>query len=306
MIIKTKLNTLVLFGFGGLLLFLSLMSFDKHKLHSNDLSNKIHKNKDTRIKKSIPNCKTEKYTFPDDVNNGVDAIIDDRTCAYDYIQTMNKTEYTWGNYRLRAGTSSDVHHPRMERASRVVKKINSGNYVRIDGVCRIKRVGILKNRNLPNTVADKDGTYFIQAKGTHYAEPGKELKGSSDPAICLFLAKPHYESDGVTYNSFDIYREEIKYRGGEGDKGRNVIYITNVEKNKDFNVSVVTGFSRTDSNSPIVHYVNAEINGVTANFIVPSPERAKEAKLRMGAYRCLGGEAEILWRSGVTSAIINK
>ena len=158
---------------------------------------------------------------------------------------------------------------------------------------------------MPNTVADKDGTYFIQPKGTHYAEPGKKLLGSSDPAICLFLAKPHYEKDGITYNSFDIYREEIKYRGGEGDKGRNVIYITNVGKNKDFNVSVVTGFNRTDPNSPIVHYVNAEINGVTANFIVPSPERAKEAKLRMGAYRCLGGEAEILWRSGVSSSIID-
>jgi len=302
---KTKSKRFVLLGFGGLLLLILLMSFANYSSVSNCINTSEPENGVLKSKTLAATCETEKYTFPDDVNSGVDAIIDDRTCAYNYIQTKNETDFSWGSYRLKAGTSSDVHHPRMERASKVVKKINSGNYVRIDGVCRIKRVGILKNRNLPNTVADKDGTYFIQAKGTHYAEPGKKLLGSSDPAICLFLAKPHYEKDGITYNSFDIYREEIKYRGGEGDKGRNVIYITNVGKNKDFNVSVVTGFNRTDPNSPIVHYVNAEINGVTANFIVPSPERAKEAKLRMGAYRCLGGEAEILWRSGVSSSIID-
>ncbi len=68
-----------------------------------------------------------------------------------------------------------------------------------------------------------DGTYIAQAKGKHTGGGG-----SPDPAICLFLAKPVYGIDGQgrrTQVSFDIYREQINFRGGSGASGRTLVFF---------------------------------------------------------------------------------
>ncbi|PQJ73151.1 hypothetical protein [Polaribacter butkevichii] len=239
-----------------------------------------------------------KYTYSGgfDVNKNVNTEIDDRSCPYNYVQTTNGTPYTWGVYRLRAGTSTDGLQPRIERASRVVTKVRSGNYVSVNGVVRIKKAGDGASTSTNGNLGNSNGTYFIQAKGTHNGGGG-----SPDPAICLFVAKP-ITVNGVQY--YDIYREQITVRGGSGAGGRTLYGpITRVRQNRDFAVNVTTGFHQNPGQS-MSHYVNATINGVTANFQVPRPDLAKQAKLRMGAYRCKGGEAEILWRS-VTSGFRN-
>ncbi|SFD25976.1 hypothetical protein [Algibacter pectinivorans] len=242
-------------------------------------------------------CSTAMYTYPGDVNSAVNTVIDDRSCVYNYTQTTFGTSYTWGYYRLRANTSSDHSQTRIERASKIVSNKKSGNYVNIRGWVRINRVGDGASTNTNGNLGNSNGTYFIQAKGKHTGGGG-----SPDPAICLFVAKPIKVGND---DYFDIYREEIITRGGEGSGGRTLYGpITRVRKNTDFYVSVSTGFHQAPGRS-LSHYVNASINGVTANFQVPQAWRSTQAKLRMGAYRCKGGEAEILWRSVQTSFVNN-
>jgi len=231
-----------------------------------------------------------------DVNKNVNKTIDDRSCVYDYVQTKYGTRSTWGMYRLRANTSSDGRDTRIERASKVVRKVKSGNYVEITGTVRIVRAGEFPNETRPlGSMTNRDGTYFIQAKGKD-----RSGNGSPDPAICLFIAKP-VKLNGKDY--FNIYREEIKRRGGEGEGGRRLTYITRVKANRDFYVKVKTGFETR--NGKLRHYVNSSINGVFKSFTVPRSDQATQAKLRMGAYRCKAGEAVILWRN-VNSKIVNK
>lgn len=231
-----------------------------------------------------------------DVNKNVNTIIDDRSCVYNYVQTKYGTTNTWGMYRLRANTSSDSRETRIERASKVVRKVKSGNFVEITGTVRIARAGEFPNETRPlGSMTNRDGTYFIQAKGKDTSG-----NGSPDPAICLFIAKP-IKVDGKNY--FNIYREEIKRRGGEGEGGRRLTYITRVRENRDFFVKVKTGFERR--NGKLRHYVNSSINGVFKSFTVPRPDQATQAKLRMGAYRCKAGEAVILWRN-VNAKIVDK
>lgn len=238
----------------------------------------------------------QSYTYSGDVNSAVNSTIDDRSCAYNYTQTSNGTSHTWGVYRLKANNSTDGLQTRIERASKVVSNVKGGNYVQISGTCRIKKVGGRpSNNNYPyHDIRDKRGTYILQAKGKHSGGGG-----SSDPAICLFVAKKRVDN-GVTY--YYIYREQIVYRGGSGLGGRVLKYITKVRENTDFNVTVKTGFWGNPVNQ---HYVNATINGVTANWNVPEPDRALQAKLRMGAYRCHEGEAEILWRDNLAVSFKN-
>ncbi|GGD07384.1 hypothetical protein [Hyunsoonleella pacifica] len=244
-----------------------------------------------------------KYTYSgpgNDVNEAVDDEIDDRSCPYNYAQTTNGTPHTWGSYRLRAGTSTDNLQPRIERASKVVKNVKVGNFIEIKGTVRIKRVGDGDSTSTNGELGNSNGTYLIQAKGKHSTPDGEPVVGSADPAICLFVAKP-IEENGIQY--YDIYREQITERGGSGSGGRTLFGpITRVRQNRDFDITVKTGFDV--SGGEFRHYVNSTINGVFRSFRVPNPDRALQAKLRMGAYRCKGGEAEILWRD-VTTRFVN-
>lgn len=304
---KLKFNKSALLGVSSLLTLGSISSCSNDLQETNESNINVSQEEFVHASNKLTSttCTNTTYTWTGggtDHNIGVDNIIDDRSCTYDYIQGTYGSQYDWGSYRLTANDSGDSHQTRIERASDVVKNVKSGNYVQITGYCRILDAGTFTDSYGPNDMRDKDGTYFIQAKGTHTGSGG-----SNDPAIALFIAKPKRDSSGnIIYNSngkiasFDIYREEITVRGGSGTTGRQLIYITNVSYNADFWVDVSTGFDT--ANGSLRHYVTSSINGVSSTFTVPEPNRALQAKLRMGAYRCHGGNATVLWRKGTTQA----
>ncbi|RXP46465.1 hypothetical protein EC396_14040 [Lutibacter sp. HS1-25] len=303
---KLKFNKLIYAGLVGLLQSGLLMSCTDD---SQELNSVIESEEEVTVPISnnltAVTCSQQLYTWTGggtDHNVGVDATIDDRSCTYNYTQSTYGSSYDWGVYRLVSTDDVGSLQTRIERASDKVTNIKNGNYVQITGYCRILEAGSFTDNYPQTNVSDKDGTYFIQAKGTHTG-----TGGSPDPAIALFVAKPVRDSNGnIILNSqgktdsFDIYREEILLRDGSGSTGRQLVYITNVKYNKDFWVDVSTGFDTV--NGKLRHYVKSKINGVSKTFTVPEPERALQAKLRMGAYRCHGGSATILWRKGTKQA----
>ena len=239
-------------------------------------------------------CETRTTTFgKGDVNTGVSANVDDRSCVHDYTQEKIGTK-TYGVYKLTAGTSSDQRETRIERNTTKARK-KHGNFAQIKGTCRIRRVGTGDSK-VNTDVTDRDGTYFIQAKG------GDNIAPDGDPVVALFIAKEKFVNK---VRHFEIFREEIVVRRGNIPTGRKLYGpITMVKEDTDFRVELTTGFFQ-DGKKPISHYVNAKINGVVANFQVPNPELAIDCYLRMGTYRCKGGTAEVLWGSDLTSSVNN-
>lgn len=164
--------------------------------------------------------------------------------------------------------------------------------MRISGYVTIKRAGHKSDNYDRDDIRDQSGTYIMQAKGKH---TNPDI-GSSDPAICLLVAKPRFSgSDQVSY---DIYREQITMRGGSGTSGRTLVYLTNIPANTRRFIKMENGFNANNQ-----QYVNVRIGGTDYNWIVPNSvgtinglyQRGTQAKIRFGAYRCHGGEAEILW-----------
>ena len=242
---------------------------------------------------------TREYTFPNDVNSAVNTKIDDRTCAYNYTQ-VSEGGYTKGVYKIKANSNHmDDLQPRIERASPTVTNIKGGNYVSFSGYVTINRVGYVSQTTSATSVSNSSGTYIIQAKGTHSGGGG-----SPDPAICLLRAVPKFS--GTTQASFDIYREEITTRGGEGTSGRQLVFLKNIPANTRTKVTLKTGFAwkGVAPNRFLNHYVNITIGTSTYNWDVPGPSQALQAKYRFGAYRVQGGEAEIKW-DNVTRGFVN-
>lgn len=236
-----------------------------------------------------PQYYTYDYIDPNgtDVNAVANATIDDRTCVYNYAQVV-ENGVTKGVYRIMAGSNhiDDNLQPRIERACPVINSTADGSFVKLSGYVTIKEVGYVADNIPPTSVSDKSGSYLIQGKGKHTGGGG-----SAEPAIALILAKPVFS--GGQQVSFDIYREQIKYRGGSGNSGREMVYLTNIPANTRTFIEMDHGFS--GSGASMVHYINVKIGNNTYNWNVPEPERATQAKIRFGAYRCKGGEAEILW-----------
>lgn len=241
------------------------------------------------------NDSNREYTYPQPGQSGTDVnktnvfitrTIDDRTCTYDYTQTSFGGR-TYGVYKIKANSNhQDDLQPRIERSSKVINTTGNGSYVKISGYVTIRRSGH-KSDSWPATdMRDGSGTYIAQAKGKHSGGGG-----SSDPAICLIVAKPKF--NGGTQVSYDIYREQIKYRGGSGVSGRELVFLTNIPANTRRFFSMTNGF--TGSGSSKKHYVNVRIGGTSYNWNVPEASRGTQAKIRFGAYRCQGGEADILW-----------
>ncbi len=243
---------------------------------------------------------TREYTFPNDVNSAVSAMIDDRTCAYNYTQ-VSEGGYTKGVYRIKANSNHmDNLQPRIERGSPVVTNVKGGNYVSFSGYVTINRAGYVAGQTASVTsVSNSSGTYIIQAKGKHSGGGG-----SDDPAICLLRAVPKFT--GTTQSSFDIYREEITVRGGEGTSGRQLVFLKNIPANTRTKITLKTGFAWKGiaPNRYLNHYVNITIGTSTYNWDVPGPSQALQAKYRFGAYRVQGGEAEIKW-DNVTKGFVN-
>lgn len=270
-------------------------------LIENDISN-TKENTDFLAKGT---CNTNTYMPIDaisgtDYNDDINTKIDDRSCSHDYYQYNN-----YGVYKLNSADNSGpgTLQVRMERTS-PKQNFGNGKYVQVKAKVRINSAGSVTDNISDSAVNDGDGTYIAQVKGKHTNPSSGE---SSDPAIVLFIAKPKRNNSGkgsiITQNGkvkdFKIYAELVKKRGGSGTSGRRMVYITTVMRNKDFNVDIKTEFYT--SNGRKRQRVRYTINGVTktheistqnTNFQTAEPI---ETRIRIGAYRCKGGTADIRW-----------
>ncbi|SER21035.1 hypothetical protein [Neolewinella agarilytica] len=214
---------------------------------------------------------------------------DDRSCYANYKEsTIDGT--TWGVYNITFGSNhldNNGLQPRIERSLNRSQTTGIGSYARFTGTVRILETG--------KTNSDgSDGSYIMQAKGKHTGGGG-----SADPAICLYLAKPVYgtDADGNQVQvSFDLFREQINYRGGSGADGRDIVFLTNIPKNEATDIELKVGF-RADPDNPDakIHYADAVIGGTEFNWNIPEPERGTQSGIRYGAYRVKGGRAQIRW-----------
>jgi hypothetical protein len=226
-----------------------------------------------------------------DITNPVNVgTADDRTCYSDYSESSVYGQ-TWGVYNITDGSNHwdapNTLQPRIERSLPRSTETGVGSYARFTGTLRILEAGDAAGTN-------DDGTYLMQAKGKHTGGGGP-----ADPAICLYLAKPIYGDDGTGNQvqvSFDIYREQINYRGGSGADGRTIVFLRNVVKNELVDIELEVGF-RADPNDPNlkIHYADAVIGGQAFNWDIPEPERGTESGIRYGAYRVKGGRAQMRW-----------
>ncbi|SNR15155.1 hypothetical protein [Tenacibaculum jejuense] len=237
---------------------------------------------------NLSNCnpgKKNMFTREVDIKNPVnDGKIDDRTCFSDYFETKEGNT-TYGNYQIAENSNhfGSRLQPRMERSFPRSNKKN-GSFVEFKGTVRILQVG-------NTTSSGNDGTYIAQAKGKHTGGVG-----SPDPAICLYLAKPIYGKDKKgrrTQVAFDIYREQINYRGGSGKNGRKLVKLTRIDKGRPTNFELKVGF-RT-KNGKKIQYANAVIGNKNFSWNIPQPQKGKESGIRYGAYRVKGGKARIQW-----------
>ncbi len=237
---------------------------------------------------NLSNCnpgKKNMSTREVDIKNPVnDGKVDDRTCFADYFETKVGNT-TYGNYQI--ATNSNHFGSRLQpRIERSFPRTNNkkGSYVEFKGTVRILEVG-------KTSSSGSDGTYIAQAKGKHTGGGG-----SPDPAICLYLAKPIYGKDKQgkrTQIAFDIYREQINYRGGSGKNGRKLVKLTRIDKGRPTNFELKVGF-RT-KNGKKIQYANAVIGNKNFFWNIPQPERGRESGIRYGAYRVKGGKARIQW-----------
>ena len=228
------------------------------------------------------NDSTRNVDIANSVNVGT---ADDRSCYSDYSESSVNGK-TWGVYNITDGSNhwdGSSLQPRIERALPIASNTNIGTYVKFSGTFRILEVGEASGTS-------NDGTYIAQAKGQHTGGGG-----SSDPAICLYLAKPVFDSN-ENQIAFDIYAERISERGGSGSTGREIVLLKRVNKNEVTNFELEVGFRQdpNDSNKKI-HYCDATIGGDDFNFNIPEPDRATQSKIRYGAYRVKGGRAQVRW-----------
>ncbi len=258
-------------------------------------------------------CDPNEYMLIDaitgtDYNSKISTMIDDRSCSYDYSQSKYGSSFNWGAYRLNsANNQSGKLQVRMERST---PKLNYAHnkYIQLSGTVRILNAGSVDDNVADTSMSDNDGTYMAQVKGKHDKIQGKE---SRDPAIALFIVKPKRRDNGkgsIIYENgkvkeFKIFSEQVTKRGGSGSSGRKLVYITTVKRNKDFFVNIKTRFQTV--NGLKKQYIDYTINGVSKTISVSSKNTADqttvpiETRIRMGAYRCKGGVAEILWRDNL-------
>ncbi|WP_299016530.1 hypothetical protein [uncultured Polaribacter sp.] len=247
-----------------------------------------------------------------DYNDAVSTQIDDRSCSFDYRQSSYGSSFNWGGYRLRASNNQPGKlQVRMERSTRQTNYAN-GKYIDLSGTVRILNAGLVNGPYAPNDLRDKNGTYIAQVKGKH-TNLRTDLNESRDPAIVLFIAKPKRFNNGTgsvirdsngKIKEFVIYAELVRKRGGSSNSGRRLIKITTVKRNRDFNVNIRTEFYNSGSTKR--QRVRVNINGVAKTFEISVQNTAgqsaepTEMRIRMGAYRCVGGGAEILWKDDLS------
>jgi hypothetical protein len=233
------------------------------------------------------NDDTRNVDIPGAVNVGT---MDDRSCYADYSESSVYGE-TWGVYNITHNSNHwdtpNTLQPRLERSLSRSTESGIGSYARFTGTLRILEVGDTNGDN-------NDGSYLMQTKGKHTGGGG-----AADPAICLYLAMPVYGDDGngnQVQVSFDIVREQINYRGGQGADGRTIVFLRNVLKDELIDIELEVGF-RADPDNPDlkIHYSDAVIGGEVFNWNIPEPEKGIESGIRYGAYRVKGGRAQMRW-----------
>ncbi|WP_299119333.1 T9SS type A sorting domain-containing protein [uncultured Winogradskyella sp.] len=233
------------------------------------------------------NDNTRNVDIPNAVNVGT---VDDRTCYSDYYET-NVYGEIWGAYNITDGSNHwdtpGTLQPRIERSLPRSQETGVGSYARFTGTLRILEVGDTGSFGT-------SGSYLMQTKGKHTGGGGP-----NDPAICLYLARPVYGDDGngnQVQVSFNIWREQINFRGGSGSAGRTEVFLKNVAKDEIVDIELEVGF-REDPNDPDlkIHYSDAVIGGEAFNWNIPEPERGTESGIRYGAYRVRGGRAQMRW-----------
>lgn len=215
--------------------------------------------------------------------------VDDRSCYANYTESTIGG-IRWGVYNITFGSNhldNNGLQPRIERSLNRSQTTGVGSYARFTGTVRILEVG-------KTSSSGSDGTYIMQAKGKHTGGGGP-----ADPAICLYLAKPVYGPDAEGNQvqvSFDLFREQINFRGGSGAQGRDIVFLTNIPKNVPTDVKLEVGF-REDPSDPTkkIHYADAVIGGEQFNWNIPEPERGTQSGIRYGVYRVKGGRAQIRW-----------
>ncbi|PQJ30720.1 hypothetical protein BST92_01700 [Nonlabens arenilitoris] len=231
------------------------------------------------------NTRNVDISNPDNVGT-----VDDRTCYADYYET-NVYNNTWGAYNITFNSNHwdapNTLQPRIERSLPRSQETGVGSFARFTGTLRILEAG--------NTgTFGSTGSYFMQTKGKHTGGGGP-----NDPAICLYLARPVYGTDtngNQVQVSFDIWREQINFRGGSGAAGRTEVFLRNVLKDEIVDIVLEVGF-RQDPNDPNlkIHYSDATIGGQVFNWNIPEPERGIESGIRYGVYRVKGGRAQMRW-----------
>ncbi len=272
---KTTVNIILFFGFMLFSLFIPAQVTAPDEDTGTNLSCTTEGTNATRTSSDVANP----------VNVGT---IDDRSCYANYKES-NVYGETWGIYNITYNSNhlDTTLQPRIERSLSRSVATGVGSYARFTGTVRILEVG-------DTSGTSQDGSYIIQTKGKHTGGGG-----SADPAICLYLAKPVYGSDGngnQVQVSFNLYREQINYRGGEGSGGRQIVYLTNIKKNVPTSFELEVGFRADPNNSSLkIHYSDAVIGGEVFNWNIPEPEKGVESGIRYGAYRVKGGRAQIRW-----------
>jgi hypothetical protein len=243
-----------------------------------------------------------------DYNSSINTMIDDRSCSYDYAQTTLGSSYRWGRYRLKSSDNTGGLQIRMERSSKRVNYAHNKT-LELTGTARILNAGLVNDGRSPSSLNNGDGTYIAQVKGKH----DKIINGeSADPAIILFIAKPKRFNNGTgsvmrdssgKIKEFDIWAEQVKQRGGSGSGGRQLKYITTVKRNANFGISIKsTFFTENNIKKQKVRYT---INGTSKTFFIPTKNTGGqttapiETRIRIGAYRCKGGGADILYRDNL-------
>ncbi|GAB7257581.1 hypothetical protein OBPA_20460 [Polaribacter sp. OB-PA-B3] len=255
-------------------------------------------------------CQTNDLNFVipnvySDKNAGISKFVDDRSCSYDYGQSGN-----FGVYQLNSGNRNGSLQTRIERTTGTIGYSN-GASLTVSGTVKILNSGI-KNMSsspyAPSDMRDENGTYIAQVKGKHTGGGG-----SPDPAIMLFIAKPARYNRGSINNGgavwldssgypgmYHIYAELIRKRGGSGPNGRRLIYITSVYRDSEFSFNVTSRFTSNNN-----HYIDYNINGssnshkISRQTVNGHPSNPVDTKIRMGAYRCKGGYADIRWKNNL-------
>ena len=149
---KSKFNKLVFLGVGSLLQmgFLISCTNDSQELNNVDA---IEEEADVSVSNNLTavSCGSEKNTWSGfggtgaDYNVGVTRIIDDRSCTYNYRQSTYGSIYNWGVYELLSFDDVGSLQTRIERESKKVNKLNTGNKVRFSRWCRILSVGTVES-----------------------------------------------------------------------------------------------------------------------------------------------------------------